>query len=128
MIALVGAMSGDKIYDPEQTAENGWHRFYPYRKDSDNPSAYLRRCVVNALWDELETMRDAPRMTLIELGDDSLVEYLPCPALPLMGFDPWDPELTDALASLSDKLRAVVVLDTELNPGERSVAEIALLD
>ena len=73
MIALVGAMSGDKIYDPEQTAENGWHRFYPYRKDSDNPSAYLRRCVVNALWDELETMRDAPRMTLIELGDDSLV-------------------------------------------------------
>ena len=42
-----------------------------------------------------------------------------------MGFDPRDPELTGALASLSDKLRAVVVLDTELNPGERSVAEIA---
>ena len=46
MIALVGAMSGDRIYDPEQTAENGWHRFYPYWKDCDNPQAYLRRCVV----------------------------------------------------------------------------------
>ena len=53
MIALVGAMSGDKIYDPEQTAENGWHRFYPYWKNCDNPSAYLRRCIVNAVWDEL---------------------------------------------------------------------------
>lgn len=125
MIALVGAMSGDKIYDPEQTAENGWHRFYPHWKDCDNPPAYLRRCVVNTICDEMETVRDAPRMTPIEPGDDSLVKYLPCLAPPLMGFDPWDPELTGALASLSDKLRAVVVLDTELNPGERSVAEIA---
>jgi DNA-directed RNA polymerase specialized sigma24 family protein len=125
MIALVGAMSGDRIYDPEQIAENGWHRFHPYWKDCDNPEAYLRRCVVNVAWDELRAVRDAPRIDLIEPGDNCLVEDLPCPAPPLMGFDPWDRELADALASLSDKLRAVVVLDTELNPGERSAAEIA---
>jgi DNA-directed RNA polymerase specialized sigma24 family protein len=122
MIALVGAMSGDRIYDPEQTAENGWHRFYPHWKDCDNPWAYLRCCVVNIARDELRAMREAPR---IEQADDSFAEHLPYPAPPLMGFDPWDPELTNALASLSDKLRAAAVLDTELNPGERSVAEIA---
>ena len=37
----------------------------------------------------------------------------------------WDPPLAAAIAALSDKLREVVVLDTELNPGERSVIEIA---
>jgi len=37
----------------------------------------------------------------------------------------WDPPLAAALASLSDKLREVVVLHTELNPGERTVPEIA---
>jgi DNA-directed RNA polymerase specialized sigma24 family protein len=37
----------------------------------------------------------------------------------------WDPPLAAALASLSDKLREAVVLDTELNPGERTVAKIA---
>src|SRR5262249_12458382 len=36
-----------------------------------------------------------------------------------------DPAVAAALAELSDKLRAVVVLDNELNPGQRSAAEIA---
>jgi len=122
MIALVSAVGGDRIYDPEQTAENGWHRFYPHWKDCDNPGAYLRACVMNVARDELRAMRGAP---IIELVSDGFAEYLPCLSAPLAGFDPWDRELTGALASLSDKLRAAVVLDTELNPGERSVAEIA---
>jgi len=122
MIALVSAISGDRLYDPEQTAESGWHRFYTHWKDCDNPGAYLRACVMNVARDELRAMRGAP---IIELASGDFAEHLPCLSTPLAGFDPWDRELTDALASLSDKLRAAVVLDTELNPGERSVAEIA---
>ena len=37
----------------------------------------------------------------------------------------WDPEVVSALARLSDRLRAAVLLDAELEPGQRSVAEIA---
>jgi DNA-directed RNA polymerase specialized sigma24 family protein len=134
MIALASAMSGRRLYDPEQTAQEGWHRFYPHWATCDNPPSYLRRCVSSAIRDELRALGSAP--VLVHLGDTSVPVTVDLAHIPpgrqavaagesWSSWTSWDPPLAAAIASLSHKLREVVVLDTELHPGERPVAEIA---
>lgn len=134
MIALAIAMSGRRLYDPEQTAQEGWHRFYPHWAACDNPPSYLRRCVSSAVRDELRALGNPP--AIVHLGDTS-VPVAAGPGRVPPGRQPtaageswgswtsWDPPLAAAIAALSHKLREVVVLDTELHPGERPVSEIA---
>lgn len=123
MIALAAGLGGNKLYDPEQAAENGWQRFYPHWEACDNPSAYLRTCIVTAVRDELRALGDLP--AIIQAGD--LAEELAqvTPAREQSPWKSWDPPVAQALAKLSDKLREAVALDIELNPGERPVSEIA---
>jgi DNA-directed RNA polymerase specialized sigma24 family protein len=138
MIALAIALGGGKLYDPEQTALDGWYRFHPHWADCDIPAAYLRRCVSSAVRDELRALGNPPVIVhsghftegFVRLPADSRhgfpVSRRPTEARkPWNSWQSWDPPLAAALASLSDKLREVVVLDTELNPGERTVPEIA---
>jgi hypothetical protein len=79
---------------------------------------------------ELRALRNAPLVTRIgttasdfqAAGCSSAAAH---PELPGDLAAAPDPVLAAALASFSHKLRAVVVLDTELNSGERTTAEIA---
>jgi DNA-directed RNA polymerase specialized sigma24 family protein len=134
MIALAIALGGNRLFDPEQTAQNGWQRFYPHWTDCDKPAAYLRTCVSSAVKDELRALGNPP--VILHAGDfsEGFVQVsadrgpgFPAtrPAVAENPWKSWDPPLAAALASLSDKLRAVVVLDNELAPGERTAAEIA---
>jgi DNA-directed RNA polymerase specialized sigma24 family protein len=131
MIALATALGGNKLHDPEHAAETGWQRFYPHWRNCSNPTAYLRKCVTNAVRDELRAAAGTP--LIVHLGDhDELAQIqLPSarrrtsPERSWKAWKSWDPPLAQAIAELSDKLREAVVLDTELNPGERTVAEIA---
>ena len=132
MIALAIALGGGRLYDPEQTAQDGWARFYPHWMFCDSPAAYLRTCVTSAVRDELRALGSPP--VIVHAGDftGGFMQLpaggengLPVPRRAAAARQSWDPPLAAALAALSDKLREVVVLDTELNPGERSVIEIA---
>lgn len=130
MIALATALGGNKLHDPEQAAENGWQQFYPHWNNCGNPGAYLRKCVASAVRDELRATAGGP--FTVNLGDHGeLLQAHPAaqPGLPggksWQAWKSWDPPLAQAVEVLSDKLREAVVLDTELNPGERTVAEIA---
>lgn len=133
MIALVSAMGGGKINDPELVAEVGWYRFYPHWSDCRNPGGYLRSCIVSALRDEQRAMRNDLRITCVGTSEEDFAAVVPAhrllsnrrPARQLVGLDPSDPELVAALASLSDEHRAVLVLAHELEQGERSYAELA---
>jgi DNA-directed RNA polymerase specialized sigma24 family protein len=132
MIALVRALGGDKIYDPEQVAEDGWHRFYPHWADCRNPEGYLRKCVVSAVRDEQRATAEAPWTKCVGVSEERFGAAVPGSQLvrgqrppgPPPGQDPFDPELAAALASLSDEHRAVLVLAHELEE-ERPTAEIA---
>jgi DNA-directed RNA polymerase specialized sigma24 family protein len=132
MIALVSALGGDKIDDPEQIAENGWRRFYPHWADCPAPEGYLWKCVVSAVRDEQRATAKAPRITCVGTSEEDFVAAVPGyllmrdqrPPGPPPGQDPFDPELAAALASLSDEHRAVLVLAHELEE-ERPAAEIA---
>jgi DNA-directed RNA polymerase specialized sigma24 family protein len=140
MIALASAMSGRRLHDPEQTAQDSWQRFYPHWADCDNPASYLRKCVSSVVRDELRALGTPPVIVHADALSDGYVyvpahadqgHLLPGPRRPAAGgearssWTSWDPPLAAAIASLSDRLREVVVLDTELHPGERPVAEIA---
>lgn len=135
MIALAIAQGGGLLHDPEQMAQNGWQRFYPKWANCENPGGYLRSCVLSAVRDELRTLGDPPVIMRVADFSEGLVQVpadrgrgLPAPHRPDAArefWNSWDPPLAAALASLSGKLREVVLLDTELNPGERTVAEIA---
>ena len=123
MIALVSALGGDKIYDPEQIAENGWHRFYPHWADCPAPGGYLRKCVVSAVRDEQRAIAKAPRITCVGASEEDFAAAVPAgyllmrdqqPSGPPAGQDPFDPELAAALALLSDEHRTVLVLAHEL--------------
>jgi DNA-directed RNA polymerase specialized sigma24 family protein len=130
VIALAVGRGGGLLYDPEQTAEKGWQRFYPYWAVCDSPVGLLRTCVLSAVRDELRALGDPP--AIVHAGDFSEgfahvpagSGGLPAPH-PQEFWKSWDPPLAAALASLSGKLREAVLLDAELNPGERTVAEIA---
>lgn len=129
MTALVIAMGGYQIHDPEQTAENGWHGFYPHWRDCRNPRAYLRTCIANAARNELRAARKAPPAAPVGTSATDFMaagwhpEAAGAAPGPDRAADP-DPALAAAIGTLSAKLRAVVVLDTELEPGQRSAAEI----
>jgi len=138
MIALATALGGSKLQDPEQTAQDGWCRFYPHWVDCDYPPAYVRTCVTSAVRDELRALGSPPVILhagdfterLVQLAADGGRGLAPsrrpaAAAESWSAWQSWDPPLAAALAALSDKLREVVVLDTECHPGERSVIEIA---
>lgn len=132
MIGLAAALGGDRLRDPELVAENGWYRFYPHWADCPEPAAYLRRCVVSAVRDEQRAMRGAPLITLAGVSEEDFAAAGARPWLPddpqaagLAGRDLPDPVLADALASLSDADREVLLLAYELESGQRPVAEIA---
>jgi RNA polymerase sigma factor (sigma-70 family) len=127
-IGLVRVQTKGGVDDPELVAEEGWHKFYPHWKDCDNPASYIYVCMITAGNDALKAARRRPRIYSM---DDP---YLHTTAFAApekrrppddLEDDPWDPQLTAALQQLSPKLREFVLLDTEMNPGERSVAEIA---
>jgi DNA-directed RNA polymerase specialized sigma24 family protein len=134
-IGLVAALSGDRIRDPEQVAENAWSDFYPHWADCPAPGGYLRQCVVSAVRDEQRKMRRAPAETLAGVSEDDFTEAGFGPWLrdtprrpgPAAGRDPFDPALAAALASLSDTDREVLVLAYELEPGQRTVVELAAI-
>ena len=134
MLGLVRVQTNGIVDDPELVAEEGWRKFYPHWKDCDKPASYIYLCMItagnDALAAALEKAKHLPR--IYSLNDP----HLPAAALAAaetgrpaddLEDDPWDPQLTAALQQLSPKLRAFVLLDAELNPGERSVAEIAEL-
>jgi DNA-directed RNA polymerase specialized sigma24 family protein len=128
MIGLARAMGTGRIPDPDQAALDGWQKFHKHWPDCNDPGGYLRQCVISAVIDQLREAQQAPT-ALMSLNDERVAALVPHQQLrhsaPAQGGDPWDPELTRALAALSDKLLAAVLLDNELNPGERPVAEIA---
>jgi DNA-directed RNA polymerase specialized sigma24 family protein len=121
MIGLVRVQAAGRVGDPEMVAEDGWYKFFPHWKDCEYPDAYLRKCMVSAANDALRAVSSERRAygPGQELGSTS-----PGSSADLDD-KPWDPELTGALQRLSPKLREFVLLDTELDLGERSVAEIA---
>jgi len=132
MIALAAALGGDRLRDPELVAEDGWYRFYPHWADCPQPTAYLRRCVVSAVRDKQRAMRGDPVVTLAGVSEEDFAAAGAGPGLRddrqaagLAGRDPCDPVLAAALASLSDADREVLVFAYELEPGQRSVAELA---
>lgn len=134
MIALARTISGPKIADPEGAAQEAWRRFWPHWVDCPSPWAYLVPCVVSAVRDEQRAMRRAPRATSVGISEEDFTAAVPGylfmrdqrPSSPPAGQDQHDPELAAALASLSDKDRAVLVLAHELEE-ERPAAEIATI-
>jgi DNA-directed RNA polymerase specialized sigma24 family protein len=127
MLGLVRLMVTGKAKDPEQIAIDAWTKFWPHWRDAEYPDAYVRRCIITACHGALaEACVEPPQQSLdtsIELaapGDAIAVDLVAS-----TDDDPWDPQLADALEQLSPKLREFVLLDIELNPGERSVAETA---
>jgi DNA-directed RNA polymerase specialized sigma24 family protein len=132
MVALVSALAGDMIPDPEQAAENGWHRFYPHWAKCPAPEVYLRKCVVSEVRDQQRAMLKTPQTTAVGISEEDFAAAVPGsrllrdqrPAGPPPGREPSDPELAAALTSLSDEQRAVLVLAHELEE-ERRPAEVA---
>jgi DNA-directed RNA polymerase specialized sigma24 family protein len=124
MIALVRVQAAGKVRDPELVAEDGWWKFFPHWKDCEHPDAYVRQCMISAANDALRAGISEPRPC--DLAREPGFATPAARDLPADPDDkPWDPELAGALQSLSPKLREFVLLDIELNLGERSVAEIA---
>jgi DNA-directed RNA polymerase specialized sigma24 family protein len=127
MIGLARVQTAGRVSDPELVAEEGWCKFYPHWKDCEHPDAYVRQCIVSAANDALRKAIPEPRVYSMD-AESVFARTLAGPepsARPADPDRPWDPELTDALQQLRPKLREFVLLDTELNLGERSVAEIA---
>lgn len=128
MIGYVRVQVAGRVPDPELVAEEGWIRFFPHWEDCEYPGAYLRQCMNSAANEALSRTRSEPP-TLSSDEKPGLVGAAEAAACGLAetGPDdkPFDPELTAALQRLSPRLREFVLLDAELNPGERSVAEIA---
>jgi DNA-directed RNA polymerase specialized sigma24 family protein len=128
MMGLVRWQAAGQVKDHELITEEAWHRFYPHWRNCADPQAYLRRCMVNETNRALRKARREPQILCI---DDAPASAL---AATGRGWRPsggapeeaaWDPEVVSALARLSDRLRAAALLDTELEPGQRSVVEIA---
>ena len=132
MIALARTIGRDKIGDPEDAAQEGWTRFWPHWVDCESPGGYLAMCVVRAVRDRQRAMRKAPPATSVGISEEDFAAAVPGNLLMrdqrssrlAEGQDSHDPELAAALASLSDKDRAVLVLAHELEE-ERPAAEIA---
>jgi DNA-directed RNA polymerase specialized sigma24 family protein len=124
MIGLVRVQLAGTALDPEGIAQEGWCAFYPHWKDCEYPVAYLLRCMTSAVSDAWRKAAAEPRTRDLDAVP------APLAAEPQRRDDdvddpPWDPGLTRALQQLSPKLREFVILEAELNPGERAVAEIA---
>jgi RNA polymerase sigma factor (sigma-70 family) len=101
---LVGtrAEAEDVVQDAFARIELRWARL-------DNPEGYLRRCVVNRCHDVLRRRRLEQRFLLLRRDDTSELQA---------------DELGDALAVLSPKRRAAVVLRYYDGLREREIAEI----
>lgn len=121
MIGLVRVQAAGKVSDPELVAEEGWSKFFPHWKDCEHPDAYVRKCMISAANDALRAASAERRACSPGREPRSASPRPPTD----LDDKPWDPELTGALQRLSPKLREFVLLDTELNLGERPVAEIA---
>lgn len=124
MIGLVRAQAAGKVWDLELVAEEGWWKFFPHWKDCEHPDAYVRQCMISAANDALRAAISEPRTCSPDQEPGSAASG-PRNQPADLDDKPWDPELTGALQSLSPKLREFVLLDIELDLGERSVAEIA---
>jgi RNA polymerase sigma factor (sigma-70 family) len=128
MIGFVRSATGRKVSDHESVAGEGWRKFYPHWKLSRHPDAYLRRCILSAINDALARVAERPEVDSLEQLPARVVASSKL-AAPYASSNaqgaPWDPELTNALAQLSPPLRDIVLLDNELDPGERPVQEIA---
>ena len=129
MNTLARLKGGRKIRDPEQIAENGWHSFYKHWRDCKEPEAYLRTCVMTAITDELRKEANAPDAVPIDTESIAMDVAAP-PQRSAASRDAEsrelqvDPALQTAVNGLSPRLREVVILANELNPGERSAGEI----
>jgi DNA-directed RNA polymerase specialized sigma24 family protein len=124
MIGLVRVQVAGVVLDPEGIAQEGWCAFYPHWEDCAYPDAYLRQCMASAVSDALRKAAAEPRTYGLDATSGRLAAG-PQARDDDPGDQPWDPELTRALRQLSPKLREFVILEAELNLGERSVAEIA---
>lgn len=125
MIGLVRLLTAGTVSDPELAAEEGWCKFFPHWKDCEHPRAYVRQCMISAANDALRKAISEPRTYSMD-EDPTFAAASGSRHLPAdLDDKPWDPGLTSALQRLSPKLREFVLLDAELNLGERSVAEIA---
>lgn len=141
MIAVAVGYGGGKLPDPELTAQRAWTKFYPYWASCEFPSTVLYRCLSSTVIDEVRALKRQPATVPTgDFSEDFTLKHLirdnaarqgsPGSARPAAekhwdSWSSWDPPLADALARLSDKMRAAVILDCELNPGERQVSEIA---
>jgi DNA-directed RNA polymerase specialized sigma24 family protein len=128
MMGLVRFQAMGRLSDPESVAQEAWRKFYPHWSDCRNPDAYVRRCIISETNNALRKAASEPHLrSLDELPASALVTAGPITQQPVIKLEDssWDPELAAALTQLSDALRETVLLDSELNPGERSVAEIA---
>lgn len=124
MIGLVRVQVAGTTLDPEGIAQEGWCAFYPHWEDCVFPDAYLRRCMASAVSDALRNRAAEPRTCDLDAVPGGLAAA-PQARYDDLGDRPRDPELTRALQRLSPKLREYVILEAELDLGERSVAEIA---
>lgn len=121
MIGFVRVQAAGTVSDPELVAEEGWCKFFPHWKDCEYPDAYVRKCMVSAANDALGAASAERGAYSQDQETGSASAGHPAD----LDDKPWDPELTGALQRLSPKLREFVLLDVELNLGERSVAEVA---
>lgn len=124
MIGLVRVQVKGTRLDPEGIAQEGWCAFYPHWEDCEYPGAYLIRCMNTSVSDALGKAVGEPRTRGLDAVQESLAAG-PHRRNDDVDDSPWDPGLTRALQQLSPKLREFVILEVELNLGERSVAEIA---
>ncbi len=140
-IAVATGQGGGRLPDPEQTALTAWAKFYPYWARCEHPLTVLHKCVRSTVIDELRRLGRQPSTVLAgDFGEDSALKHLirenaaqrsdpePARLAPGRSWDSWrswDPPLADALSRLSAKMREAVILDCELNPGERPVSETA---
>jgi DNA-directed RNA polymerase specialized sigma24 family protein len=124
MIGLVRMLAAGDVTDLEEVAQEGWCRFYRHWEGCAYPDAYLRQCMASAVSDARRKAAAEPRTCGLDAASASPAGGPPARDDGLEE-PPWDPELTRALRRLSPKLREFVLLEVELNPGERSVAEIA---
>lgn len=126
MIGLVRALTAGAVTDPEGVAQDGWCKFYPHWVDCQYPDAYVRQCMISAANDALEKALSEPRASSknpepVLAGVESELHRPPADE------QPHDPAVTAALQQLSPRLREFVLLECELELGQRSVAEIAEL-
>ncbi len=126
MIGFVKAFTSGKLKDPEAVAHEGWRKFHCHWPDCDKPDEYLRTCMTSAARDALRDAARQPGTCSLDAfadGEPALDKQSPLPTVDRLD-DPWDPDLRAAFDRLDDRLREVVLLDTELPPGQRSNAEI----